>query len=347
MKPIKFTLFAAFAMLVASCAGPRYASTTEYDDVYYSKSDKTEAVVRESAQPADDYTYQRTTRVDDYTDAYYDEDDFYFSRRLRRFNQPATGNWRYYDPFYSNDLYFVLGTPAWNTWNSYGWYNWNNPRFGAFSPYNSFAFGYDPFFRANPFYRNSFNYYNPWVGSYYGYGAGFGGFYGRSFGGFGGGFGGFGGAGFGSSAYYCPPIAGGGFFNRLAGNNRNNNTIFNSRRRGTTSSSTSNTTYNPRVSRNASTRTTSSNGTVRRPGRSTSRTTASSTTAGGTDYLSPRSNTATSRTNGRSVNRNRTTTGTRTYTSPSSRNGVNNQELIPQLKPKLRLMMVGDWSNPP
>ena len=49
-------------------------------------------------------------------DDYYNDDDFYFSRRLRRFHtaNARTYGWNYYDPYYVDDLYYVMGTPLWN-----------------------------------------------------------------------------------------------------------------------------------------------------------------------------------------------------------------------------------------
>ncbi len=195
-------------VVLASCTSTQQVATSEYDDVYYSSSDYTERTVPDRQSNASREGYQDSRY---YEDGYsrYDEDDFYYSRRLRRFSQTHNNAWRYYDPFFTNDLYYVMGTPTWNRWNSFGWYDWNRPRFGAGF---SFGFGnslwatrsrfYDPF-AFNRF--NSFNYYNPWVSSYYGFapnfGYGFGNsFYQNSF------FSPFG-YGVGSSYLYCPPTA--------------------------------------------------------------------------------------------------------------------------------------------
>ncbi len=60
---------------------------------------------------------------------YYDDDDFYYSRRLRRFHPVSarTYGWNYYDPYFVDDVYYVLGTPLWN-------------RFYAPRPYAGFGF---------------------------------------------------------------------------------------------------------------------------------------------------------------------------------------------------------------
>ena len=256
MRSIHAILFVSAALLAASCTGPRYASTTEYDDVYYSKSDRSEAVVKEKPlKQRDNYAYtpRRNAPVDNYYDAYYDDDDFYFSRRIRRFNQ-AGSNWRYYDPYFSNDLYYVINSPFYNRWNNYGWYNWNYPRFGSSfslawgSPYSGFGYGAG-FNRFNRW--NAYNYYNPWVGNYYGYSPYFGA---GAFSPFSPGFG-----GFASSAYYCPPGYGGftAFSPFRSGRVANNNNYV-TRRRTSSTSATSPTTYSPRTSANNTRQTSSS-----------------------------------------------------------------------------------------
>lgn len=199
MKYLNLMLVLVLAMLVSGCASTKYA-TSEYDDVYYSKSDAA-AYTAVNTTPT---RSQQTTRpsVSNYNDAYYADDDFYYSRRVRRFNSPTPGNsnWRYYDPYYSNDLYYVIGTPSWNTWNNNGWYDWNRPRFGASISFgNSYGYGYNPYQGYNPWgaYNpwNAYSYSNPWTNAYYGYNpysnyAGWGGY-------------GYGAYGYGNA--YCPP----------------------------------------------------------------------------------------------------------------------------------------------
>jgi hypothetical protein len=217
MKLFNALLIGSIALLSVACSSTRYVSS-EYDDVYYTSEDDATYADNNSRE---DRTQERYSRPSNYNDAYYEEDDFYFSRRIRRFNTPGRVAWRYYDPFFTNDLYFVMNTPSWNRWYGNGWYDWNRPRFGA-----SIGFGmnagwgggwggwgpmgaYDPWGAYAPW--QSFGYYNPWVNAYYGYSpfafnspfvnpywAG----------------GGFGGAGFGNpfwgggGAYYCPPAYG-------------------------------------------------------------------------------------------------------------------------------------------
>lgn len=243
---INIALFGIVGVLLASCTTSRYANSTEYDDVYYSSTDRTEVLAPEYSAPTyaarDDY---EATRRGYSVDEYYDEDDFYFSRKIRRFHQPNYNSWRYFDPYFSNDLYFVMGTPAWGRWyNDFGWYDWTRPRFGASM---SFTFG-SPFYRgfANPYMSrwNTFNYYNPWVSSYYGFDPFFG--Y-NAFGYDPYGFGGWGlGSPFGGYSYlYCPPTA---YISSPVAYQR-----YNVARRVNTSSLNSQSQYTPRVSNSART----------------------------------------------------------------------------------------------
>ncbi|MEL6631568.1 MAG: hypothetical protein AAFQ83_08875 [Bacteroidota bacterium] len=170
---MKFILLGCLGLTLVSCTSLRYASTTEYDDAYYLPGqDVTQPYAENSVSGFDDQNvaYAPATRPadDTYADYYYDDDDFFFSRRVRRFSQANTNSWRYYDPYFSNDLYFVMGTNSWNNWYNAGWYDWNRPRFGRFG-YGRAPLAWDPFWN-DPFYNPgfAFDYYNPWVNTYYG-----------------------------------------------------------------------------------------------------------------------------------------------------------------------------------
>lgn len=78
-----------------------------------------------------------------YGDVYEDDDQGYYSTRIRRFHQPYQ-TFNYYSPAYCGFYYDPFYSPGWNFSIGVGY---------------SYGFGYyDPFF--NPF-------YNPWYSSYY------------------------------------------------------------------------------------------------------------------------------------------------------------------------------------
>ena len=111
----------------------------------------------------------------DYWDEYYD--DFYYSRRLRRFHGNrtgyASGSWGYFDPRFTNDIYYVINTPYWGRWN-----DWYRPRRRGFVQTNFFLggvsfnvgvystgwnpWGYDPWVYNDPWVNTYvYNYYDP------------------------------------------------------------------------------------------------------------------------------------------------------------------------------------------
>jgi hypothetical protein len=211
----KLLLLPLFATLAISCSSPTSLQTSEYDDVYYSKKDKTiiqdnaplaAASSAETPAAADDagaanpeYSRQSSgaSAVDNGTDYYspgYDEDDYYYASRIRRFNAPYRGlsyydfaytdyywynrNPLYYgrsiysDPFYaySNPFYpcytcygyppiyggvnIVIGQPYYNRWG------WGNPYYGGYNRglYGGYGYGgYGGRFANNSWYRNDNN----------------------------------------------------------------------------------------------------------------------------------------------------------------------------------------------
>lgn len=144
-KNILSVCLVSFALLLTSCGSMRNLLTTEDDSVYFTSRDKITYNYQQEESENPEEIAQNQGR----------EDDFAYSRRLRRFSSPSS-NWRYYDPYYSNDLYYAMGTPSWNTWNNFGWNNFYSPYFG--SPYGwGMSYNYCPM-----------GMYNPWVGNYYG-----------------------------------------------------------------------------------------------------------------------------------------------------------------------------------
>ncbi|MEZ4829396.1 MAG: hypothetical protein R3C61_24395 [Bacteroidia bacterium] len=107
-------------------------------------------------------------------DYYYDyDDDFYYSRRLRRFHstRPARAGWSYYDPYFTNDIYFVIGTPYWNLWCS-RYDPWQLRRRYAVS--NTWSWG-PTIITTNVVYSTGWNPwgYDPFFYDYCAYGGGF------------------------------------------------------------------------------------------------------------------------------------------------------------------------------
>jgi hypothetical protein len=145
----KLLLLPLFAALAISCSSPTSLQTSEYDDVYYSKKDKTiitdntaqaaesspEAAADETVAANPEYSQKNSgggaadTGADYYSPGYYDEDDYYYASRIRRFNAPYRGL-SYYDFAYTD----------------YYWYN-RNPIYYGRSIYSDpfYAYG-DPFF---------------------------------------------------------------------------------------------------------------------------------------------------------------------------------------------------------
>ena len=104
------------------------------------------------------------------TNNYYNDDDYSYTSRLRR----------YYMPNYGVDYYSYCFTPSFY----FGWNSWNSPYLASVNPWYSdpwwswnrrayIGFGIDPFY--DPYWNwnfgwNSFSYYNSWNYPYYGCG---------------------------------------------------------------------------------------------------------------------------------------------------------------------------------
>lgn len=183
----------------------------QWDDVYYDP-DKDVIVERTNRYSSNSDRDFRDSRSYDDEYGYYNDYDFYYTSRIRRFQRPMFG-FGFFDPIYIDALYYdpfmqpgmtmliyddIYSRRAWA--RSSFWYSPFN-RFNRFSTFGGF---YDPFF--SPFGFNSF------YGSRFGFGFGASPFGFNSF-----------------NALYCPPSWGNNF-------NYNNATNFYSdiNSRGTT-----------------------------------------------------------------------------------------------------------------
>lgn len=208
----KLLFIPLFAALAISCSSPTSLQTSEYDDVYYSKKDKTiiadnTAVDAESAQQSPqaadkegsvanpEYSprssgggadYSAATTTDYYSPGFYDEDDYYYASRIRRFNAPYRGL-SYYDFAYT-DYYWYNRDPFY-----YGRSIYHDPFYSYHRPCYS-CYGWPSYYGGltiiiNRPYYSRWGWGNPYggyYGGYYGglsrgwYGGGYGSYYGNS-----------------------------------------------------------------------------------------------------------------------------------------------------------------------
>ncbi len=161
-------------LLFGMWAMPAYS---QYDDIYYNPDTDQSYYSYDNNNTGDSYYGSRNTsrarqeEIDRYYDAdeydYYNDYDFYYTSRIRRFHRPMYG-FGYYDPVYVDAYYYdpfvVPGNTVliyddffsyrdwvrWRRWNNWGW---NATRF------NNWAFCYQPGFRNagwgwDPFWSN-------------------------------------------------------------------------------------------------------------------------------------------------------------------------------------------------
>ena len=192
-----YTLAPALALFALGCSGPTAMQSTEYDDMYYSSSDKTTYVepqtnaysdLAEGAEEGRQQYGQNNNAVTDdyYADEYYDgreynpRDNWYrpnysyidpywgSAYTPRHYSYSRYYNRAFYDPFYDPFFYDPFYDPFYRRpfWGSgvsvmisynYGWGNW-----GRHYPY------YSHWYPGNPFYHHGF--YGRHYSNFYGYG---------------------------------------------------------------------------------------------------------------------------------------------------------------------------------
>ncbi len=238
MKTRILTAVAVAFMALTGCTGTRVATAGgEVDDVYYNREDRradqaasarsralAEAAIADEPEASDEQDDPRSASgsydqglaaKNGETEGAYDrdpyaDDDYYYSRQVRRFN---SNSWNYYDPFYSYDPYYAIGTPTWSYYNNSPWwydpYFYNGPSYAWTSGWGQPGYSFYPsqYFFNQPWYGNGWSIgygsYSNWGYGGYGYGGGFGG-YGNYYGG------GFGGSNFGNGWCGAPGYYGGG-----------------------------------------------------------------------------------------------------------------------------------------
>ncbi|HHG86090.1 MAG TPA: hypothetical protein ENJ82_15180, partial [Bacteroidetes bacterium] len=153
MRKIVYFTLAAATLWLSGCTGLRMTSSEEVDDVYATSADRNTPANHTSSKEqapstnADKYSAADSRTSEDYDrareskyaddpnyvsdnnsrygnggDYNYGDDDYYYSRRVRRFN---TRGFNYYDPYFSYDPYYALGTPTWSSYRNTPW--WYDP----------------------------------------------------------------------------------------------------------------------------------------------------------------------------------------------------------------------------
>lgn len=157
-----------FLLILGSCSSTQY-SGSEYDDLYYSSSDKPAS----KSQPSvNDKVAEQNLSVNDYYDNMYAVDTLVsdqFNEAVRYddqiiINNNYGGGYDYYNNSYSGRLNMFYG----NYFNPY----WQDPFYfnaGYGYPYSGFGLGF-----GYPYFRFGFNYgfpYYPFYNTWYGYGS--------------------------------------------------------------------------------------------------------------------------------------------------------------------------------
>lgn len=182
-----YTLKSFFLTLAIACIVP--SAYAQFDDVYYDPDQ--DHLSYESY--TDDQSYGEDTGEVTYYDndeyEYFDDYDYYYSSRIRRFHRPYTGfdfydpyyvSYNYYDPYY-NDSYYYPGSTIyisfgadywdyrnwrrwqrWNRWNSF--YAWHSPASYYYS-YNSWCAPSHHYWGGYHSYHSYSNYYNNYYNS--------------------------------------------------------------------------------------------------------------------------------------------------------------------------------------
>lgn len=197
MKKLSLISF-LFLIYLSSCTTGQYTASREYDDVYYSSSDKnydnqaTQNPASGSNQESSgnnsgsnqqrfdyngntgennnqpEYTSTEERNGNTYiTNNYYNENDYYdysYSSRIKRFYHPY--GWSYYDSYYTNSYWYDYNPYSWGVSIYLGYNFWHPYHVGPSWGFHA-GYGYPSYGFGNPW-------YNPWYSPYYGsYGHGY------------------------------------------------------------------------------------------------------------------------------------------------------------------------------
>jgi hypothetical protein len=187
-------------MLIASFLFAGFTASAQFDDLYYDP-DEDEPYYQYDYETSggeleDEYYYDDEAYDYDNFD-FYDDYDYYYSSRIKRFHRgcsvfdyydPFYTDMYYYDPFYYNryyspgvSIYVNFGSP----WRSYrNWYrpnyyshyyysSWNNPWLydpwyygGYYDPWHYSGWGYNNYYYTN-YYGGGYYGYNNYYNNYY------------------------------------------------------------------------------------------------------------------------------------------------------------------------------------
>ena len=138
------------ALLVALLTfGFATSSFAQYDDLYAIPSDDNEIT---QYQAEEEYTaYEATEDADEYDEySYLDDQDYYYSSRIRRFNNRTNSGFGYYSPFFTDAAYYNAAFRPGVSIYAGNPFSYNAYRRAVRSPFiGGFNSAYSPFF--NPF----------------------------------------------------------------------------------------------------------------------------------------------------------------------------------------------------
>ncbi len=126
---------------------------TAQDDLYFDPNTDADLAISDRYETEESYADEYVDEAFD--DDQYFEDDFYYSRRIRRFNRFSGPSFGYFSPWFEHNYYY----------DSHGFYSPFGPSVIVYNPYAPW------WMRPNSFYGN-YGFNRPW-GSPYGWNSGF------------------------------------------------------------------------------------------------------------------------------------------------------------------------------